>query len=111
MNRRRFPVMVQREGGASATLSGQTAWFIGDLKKAGSKGVTKADYPGLHVGDIVMRIRRKLGDDVISTEMEPNTHGWGGEHGRYRLVSEITIQEITYPNKQNTRRQGRHEYT
>lgn len=85
--------------GLKAILTNQTSWFFDELLERGDRGLTKADYPGLHVGDIVMRIRRKLGNHVISCVMEPNTGPWGGEHGRYRLNAEVTVRKIPSPKK------------
>lgn len=99
MARKRLKIEVVVDDGRKSMLTNQAANFIRELKQVGSKGITKADYPGLHVGDIVMRIRRKLGDDIILCEMEPNTGPWGGEHGRYRLNAKISIKEVPYPEK------------
>lgn len=94
MSRPRLATKAIVEGGTTAVLRNQTAWFLGEIVRHGSRGLTKADYPGLHVGDIVMRIRRKLGEEVIVTLMEPNKHGWGGEHGRYKLNAKVTLENI-----------------
>ena len=94
MSRRTLATKAIVEGGATAVLRNQTAWFMGEVVKRGSRGLTKADYPGLHVGDIVMRIRRKLGEEVIVTHMEPNTHVWGNEHGRYVLNAKVTLENL-----------------
>ena len=103
MSARKYTLEAAIEGGSSAILRNQTAWFMDELVSCGPQGLTKADYPGLHVGDLVMRIRRALNDySVIVTEMEPNTHGWGGEHGRYRLNAQITLKEIPSPKKKQS---------
>ena len=94
MTRKALATRVTVEGGSTAVLRNQTAWFMGEIVRLGSKGLTKADYPGLHVGDVVMRIRRKLGEEVIVTLMEPNKHGWGGDHGRYKLNAKVTLENI-----------------
>ena len=99
MSRRQLALKASVVDGSTAILRNQTAWFMREIIKHGKSGFTKAQYPGLHVGDIVMRIRRALGYDVVTTEMEPNSHGWGGEHGRYRLNAQIILEEITENKK------------
>ena len=100
MSRQALATKATVEGGATAILRNQAAWFMGEMARHGSRGLTKADYPGLHVGDLVMRIRRKLGEEVIVTQMEPNKHGWGGEHGRYRLNVKVTLEDMPILKKQ-----------
>ncbi len=99
MGRRALALKAIVGGGYTAILRNQTAWFLLELAKAGSRGITKADYPGLHVGDIVMRIRRALGYETITCEMEPSRGAWGGEHGRYKLNADVTLIEIVEPKK------------
>jgi len=90
-------VEVRHESGATQVLFYQAAWFLQELQEAGERGVTKADYPGLHVGDIVMRLRNA--GIAITYEMEPNTGAFGGNHGRYKLISKVNITEIPIPSK------------
>ena len=92
-------VEVRHESGAKQVLLYQTAWFLQELQEAGERGITKADYPGLHVGDIVMRLRRR-GIQIVCV-MEPNTGVWGGDHGRYTLTSKVTLKEVPIPKKTN----------
>ena len=90
-------VEVRHESGAKQVLLYQTAWFLQELQEAGERGITKADYPGLHVGDIVMRLRRR--GIQITCVMEPNNGAFGGDHGRYTLMSKITLKEVPIPKK------------
>lgn len=99
MGRRALALKAIVKDGCTAVLTNQTAWFMRELVHAGSRGITKADYPGLHVGDIVMRIRRTLGYETIICEMEPNSGAWGGEHGRYSLNADITLKAIARPKQ------------
>lgn len=99
MGRQTLALKAIVKDGCTAVLRNQTAWFMEELVNAGSRGITKADYPGLHVGDIVMRIRRTLGYETITCEMEPNSGAWGGEHGRYKLNADITLRDLGKPKK------------
>ena len=46
-----------------------------------------------------MRIRHKLGEEIIVTQMEPNKHAWGGKHGRYKLNDKVSLENIPIPKK------------
>ena len=84
---------VTDEAKAPITLINQLAEYLPILVKAGPKGITKAQFSGgIHLGDIIMKLRRK--GFTIVTHMEPNTGPYGGEHGRYRLMDKVTYRTI-----------------
>lgn len=91
-------------GQASIMLTNQLSEFLKIFVKEGQSGITKADFSGgLHLGDIVMKLRRK--GFCIHTEMEPNTGQYGGKHARYRLMDKVTYRIIdpsSIPKKQKT---------
>ncbi len=60
------------------------------LLAAGPRGITKADWPGAHVGDYADKLRDTFGDGFIITTFEPNADGHG-RHGRYTLGGKVKI--------------------
>jgi hypothetical protein len=67
----------------------RVAWFLGELVKAGPAGVTTIDYPGVRVGDCILKLR-KAGIDV-QTIYEPHDGEFAGRHGRYVLRSRVEL--------------------
>ena len=65
------------DGQSSIILTNQLSEFLKIFVKEDQRGITKADFSGgLHLGDIVMKLRRK--GFCIHTDMEPNTGEYGG---------------------------------
>lgn len=98
--------------GASAPkiLINQQAQHLKIFVERGSRGITKAELcGGLHLGDIVMKLRRK-GFSIV-THMEPNTGPYGGEHGRYELIDKVEITELEIPPCRKTKRLARFQPT
>ena len=78
---------------SSIMLTNQLSEFLKIFVKEGQSGITKADFSGgLHLGDIVMKLRRK--GFCIHTEMEPNTGEYGRKHARYRLMDRVTYRIV-----------------
>jgi hypothetical protein len=71
------------------TLPKRAAWFLDELLKAGAAGVTTIDYPGVRVGDCILKLR-KAGVDV-QTVYEPHDGEFPGRHGRYILRSSVEL--------------------
>jgi hypothetical protein len=71
------------------TLPKRAAWFLDELLKAGATGCTTIDYPGVRVGDCILKLR-KAGVDV-QTLYEPHDGEFPGRHGRYILRSRVEI--------------------
>jgi hypothetical protein len=71
------------------TLPKRAAWFLEELVKAGAAGVTTIDYPGVRVGDCILKLR-KAGVDV-QTIYEPHDGEFAGRHGRYILLSRVEL--------------------
>ena len=81
------------DGQSSIILTNQLSEFLKIFVKEDQRGITKADFSGgLHLGDIVMKLRRK--GFCIHTDMEPNTGEYGGSHARYRLMDKVTYRII-----------------
>ena len=57
--------------------------------KAGANGVTTIDYPGVRVGDCILKLR-KAGVEV-QTIYEPHEGEFAGRHGRYVLRSRVEL--------------------
>jgi hypothetical protein len=71
------------------TLPKRATWFLDELVKAGTAGVTTIDYPGVRVGDCILKLR-KAGVDV-QTIYEPHDGEFAGRHGRYILRSRVEL--------------------
>jgi len=97
MSRRKIVRAIEAvidEAKAPITLINQLAEYLVILVKAGTKGITKSQFSGgIHLGDIIMKLRRK--GFTIVTHMEPNTGPYGGEHARYRLMDKVTIKHLS----------------
>lgn len=63
------------------------AWFLEELVRAGPDGVTTIAYPGVRVGDCILKLR-KAGVNV-ETIYEPHGGQFRGRHGRYVLRSKV----------------------
>lgn len=70
-------------------LPKRAMWFLGELVKVGAAGVTTIDYPGVRVGDCILKLR-KAGVDV-QTIYEPHDGEFPGRHGRYILRSRVEL--------------------
>lgn len=87
---------------APIILVNRQADFLKILKDR-PQGITKAEFSGgIHLGDIVMRLRRK-GFNIV-THMEPNTGSYGGEHGRYKLMDKVEIKNLPVTPKAKKRK-------
>ena len=75
--------------GAPYTVTGRVAWTLAELHRAGTAGITAADYPGTRLSQYVHLLRRK----GVHVETVRERHGgeFAGTHGRYVLRSHITI--------------------
>jgi hypothetical protein len=67
----------------------RAAWFLEERVKASAAGVTTIDYPGVRVGDCILKLR-KAGVDV-QTIYEPHEGEFAGRHGRYVLRSRVEL--------------------
>jgi hypothetical protein len=76
-------------------LPKRAAWFLDELVKAGAAGVTTIDYPGVRVGDCILKLRR-AGVDV-QTVYEPHDGEFAGRHGRYVLRSRVELVDGPSP--------------
>ena len=72
------------------TVSGRAAWFLLSLMQAGKRGVTTLERPAPRIGHYLFQLRR-AGFNV-TTDYE--THGgvFGGNHGRFKLVDDVTVE-------------------
>ena len=73
-------------------LKGRLAWTMLELVRAGDDGITPLLNPAPRVSHYVMTLRRK--GVATDTEMQPHGGAFPGEHGVYRLVSEVTIEQV-----------------
>lgn len=68
-------------------LPKRAEWFLSELVKAFPEGVTTIAYPGVRIGDCILKLR-KAGVDV-RTVYEPHAGEFRGRHGRYFLRSRV----------------------
>jgi hypothetical protein len=69
------------------TLTKRAAWVLDELLAAGPAGISKISYPGVNVGDAILKCR-KAGVH-IETEYEQHRGEFAGHHGRYILRSKV----------------------
>ena len=62
-------------------------FLLAELYQAGSEGLTKISFPGVNVGDAVLKLRRAGVD--IETVHEQHGGEFAGHHGRYVLRSKV----------------------
>ena len=75
----------------------RAAWFLDELVKAAPAGVTTITYPGVRVGDCILKLR-KAGVDV-QTIYEPHAGEFAGRHGRYLLRSRVELISDAPPRR------------
>jgi hypothetical protein len=80
-------------GSPAVTVIGRNAWALQQLKAANDNGCTPIDNPGPRWSAYVHNLR-KLGL-VIETISERHGGPFAGEHARYVLRTDITIEEST----------------
>lgn len=71
---------VRRDG-----LKGRVLWALNELEKAGERGITSRQYPGVRLSDCIFKLRRA--GFPIETIREAHDGPFPGSHGRYRLGS------------------------
>jgi hypothetical protein len=82
-------ITVRHRDGAQATYYGRDAWALRELISVGSKGLTSYERPAPRWSHYVYRLRN-AGID-ISTDYETHAGKYPGRHGRYRLVTSLTV--------------------
>jgi hypothetical protein len=80
----------------------RAAWFLDELVKAGTQGVTTINYPGVRIGDCVLKLR-KAGVNV-QTLYELHSGEFAGRHGRYILRS--NVQRLSAPARVDSAHTG-----
>jgi hypothetical protein len=75
--------------------AGRYGWTLLNLYRAGSAGLTTLERPAPRWSHYVYILR---GEGVeISTEYEKHSGAFSGNHGRYRLLSNVNILEVIEP--------------
>lgn len=76
-------------------LRGKSAAILNQLVLAGPKGITPLELQTwtTRMANMIGDYRNKYGLD-IETVMEPNTGRFGGQHGRYILNSNVSVQNV-----------------
>jgi hypothetical protein len=77
--------------GMTMTLQGRDAWALRELVNAGARGCTAIDNPGPRWSSYVFNLR-SLGF-VIETVHEQHKGDFPGNHARYVLHSQVTLEE------------------
>lgn len=78
-------------GAETIRIGGRPGWLLQRLIEAGAAGLAAADLPaGLRLSGYVHKLRQAGVE--ISTDYEANAGAFGGSHGRYRLVSPVTLE-------------------
>ena len=72
--------------------TGRYGWTLLQLYRVGRAGLTTLERPAPRWSHYVFELR-KMGVN-IETEYEPHAGDFSGTHGRYRLLSAISIVEI-----------------
>jgi hypothetical protein len=84
------PLRVRVDDGPPQTIKLRQAQILRGLLRAGTRGITKADYPGVHVGARIAALRDKHGVK-IETQRPESTGPVKGTYGRYVLQSKIEV--------------------
>jgi hypothetical protein len=85
-------ITIRLPSGAQLTFTGREAWTLRRLIEAGSTGVTTIDQPAPRWSHYIFKLRRA--GLSITTEFEKHKGPFPGTHGRYRLVTRVTIVTI-----------------
>jgi hypothetical protein len=68
-------------------LTKRATWALDELIAAGPAGISKIDYPGVNLGDAVLKCRKA--GVLIQTLHEPHGGEFAGHHARYVLRSRV----------------------
>jgi hypothetical protein len=68
-------------------LTKRATWALDELIAAGPAGISKIDFPGVNLGDAVLKCRKA--GVVIETLHEAHGGEFAGHHGRYVLRSRV----------------------
>jgi hypothetical protein len=82
-----FPSEDLLSGPTPINVPKRAAWFLEEVVKAGPEGVTAIEFPGVRIGDCILKLR-KVGVE-IETIYEPHGGEFRGRHGRYVLRSRV----------------------
>jgi hypothetical protein len=82
-------ITVRMLSGTHLTFVGREAWALRRLIEAGSPGLTTLDHPAPRWSQYIFRLR-KAGLN-ISTEYERHAGPFPGNHGRYTLLTRLTV--------------------
>lgn len=76
-------------GNIPVTVIGRDGWALLHLIAAGSKGLTTIERPAPRWSHYIFKLRRA--GIVIHTEDESHAGSFAGHHGRYRLISNVSV--------------------
>ena len=88
----RFKLDGSKPESPELRASGRDAWALMRLVRAGKAGITTLDNPAPRLSHYIFKLRR-MGVN-ISTGTEAHRGDYAGEHGRYRLLSPISIVQV-----------------
>lgn len=74
-------------------VSGRAAWFLLTLLQAGSRGTTTLERPAPRISHYLFVLRRQ--GINVSTEYETHGGGFSGNHGRFKLIDNVTVADGT----------------
>lgn len=78
------------DGPRTLELRGRAAWALCELKAAGRRGVTVLERPAPRWSSYVHKLR---GHGIhVDTEIERHGGPFPGNHGRYRLATDVEIE-------------------
>ncbi|MEM9043253.1 MAG: hypothetical protein AAGC81_01055 [Pseudomonadota bacterium] len=77
------------EDAREVLLSGRVLWAIQELLRAGPKGITSIDYPGIRLAHFIFMLRKQ--GFAIVTEREAHGGQFPASHPRYRLHTQARI--------------------
>lgn len=82
-------IKVEMPSGVRKAFAGRKAWALGHLLDAGQSGITTIDHPAPRWSHYIFQLRR----DGIHIHTQEERHGgtFAGRHGRFRLVSSLTV--------------------
>jgi hypothetical protein len=82
-------ITIRLPDGNRQTFQGREAWTLRHLLNAGSSGITTLEQPAPRWSHYVFKLRKA--GLVISTDRETHGGAYPGNHGRYRLETQVTV--------------------